>query len=87
MKNRRNRAVTVAEILIALPLVILLGILAVEFIEKYGFVVIPIAAAVYLVISFIVDKYFRRQSDELEQILERKLSFVCKKSGDIQDDH
>jgi nitrate reductase NapE component len=87
MKNRRNRAVMVIEILIALPMVFLLGILAVEFVEKYGFIVFPIGAAVYFVITIVVDKYFWRQSDELEQVLERKLSFVSKKSGDMQDDH
>jgi hypothetical protein len=85
MKNRRNRAVTVTEILIALPLVILLGILTVEFVEKYGFIIVPVGAAVYFVISFIVDKYFWRQSEELEQVLERKLSLVSKKSRDMQD--
>lgn len=87
MKNRRNRAVTVAEVLFAIPLLFLLGVLAVEFVEKYGFIVVPIGVAVYFVITFIVDKYFWRQSDELEQVLERKLSFVSKKSGDMQDDH
>lgn len=87
MKNRRNRAVTVAEILIALPLVFLLGILTVEFVEKYGLIIIPVAAAVYFVISLIVDKYFWRQSAELEQVLERKLSGISKKSRDMQDDH
>jgi len=85
MKNRRNRAVTVAEILIALPLVILLGILTVEFVEKYGLIIVPVGAAVFFVISFIVDKYFCRQSEELEQVLERKLSLVSKKSRDMQD--
>jgi hypothetical protein len=59
--------------------------LTVEFVEKYGLIIVPIGAAVYFVISFIVDKYFWRQSEELEQVLERKLSLVSKKSRDMQD--
>ena len=81
MKNRRIRAVTIAEAIIALPLIFLLGILAIEFVEKYGLIVVPVGVAVYFVISLLVDKYFWEQSTKLEQALERKLSFARGESG------
>jgi hypothetical protein len=86
MKNRRIRAVTIVEVIIALPLIFLLGILAIEFVEKYGLIVFPIGVAVYFVISRLVDKYFWEQSAQLEQSLERKLSFRAKKTGCAQKD-
>lgn len=86
MKNKRIRAVTIAEVVIALPLIFLLGVLAVEFVEKYGLIVLPVGLAVYIVISLIVDKYFWEQSTRLEQSLERKLSFRTKKTGYVQKD-
>ena len=81
MKNKRNRAVIIAEALIALPLVFLLWKLSVEFVNIYGFIVVPIGAVVYFVIYLLVDKLYWRQSTELEQLLERKLAFVSKKSS------
>lgn len=77
---------TIAEVVIALPLIFLLGVLAVEFVEKYGLIVLPVGLAVYIVISLIVDKYFWEQSTRLEQSLERKLSFRTKKTGYVQKD-
>lgn len=81
MKNKRNRVVIIAEALIALPLVFLLWKLSVEFVNIYGFIVVPIGAVVYLVIYLLVDKLYWRQSKELEQLLERKLAFVSKKNA------
>ena len=86
MKNKRIQAVTIAEAIIALPLIFLLGILAIEFVEKYGLIVVPIGVAVYYVISLLVDKYFWEQSAKLEQVLERKLPFARGKSGCEQKD-
>ena len=86
MKNKRNRAVGIAEVLIALPLVFLLWILAVDFVKMYGLIVVPVSVAVYLVISLLVDKFFWRQSAQLEHALERTLSIVGEKSGDSRRD-
>ena len=85
MKNIRNRAVLI-EVVLAIPLLLLLWILAGEFIEKYGLVILPVGIAVYLVIATLVDKLFSRQSEQLEQALERKLSFGGDKSGAMQKD-
>jgi len=86
MKNKRNRAVSITEIVLALPVLFLLWVLAGEFIEKYGLIVLPVGGAVYLVISVLVDKLFSRQSEQLEQALERRLSFVAEKPGTMQKD-
>ena len=86
MKNRRNRAVGIAEALMALPLVFLLGVLAGDFIKTYGLIVVPVGVAVYLVISLLVDKFFWRQSVQLEHALERTLSSVSEKSGRSRQD-
>ena len=84
MKNKRNRVVSIAETVIALPLVFLLWELTVEFVKMYGFIVVPIGAVVYLAIYLLVDKFYWRQSTELEQLLERKLAFVSEKSRYMQ---
>jgi ABC-type dipeptide/oligopeptide/nickel transport system permease subunit len=86
MKNKRNRAVSITEIVLALPVLFLLWVLAAEFIEKYGLIVLPVGGAVYLVIFLLVDKLFSRQSEQLEQALERKLSFGGNKPGTMQKD-
>jgi len=86
MKNIRNRAVSITELVLALPVLFLLWVLAGEFIEKYGLIVLPVGGAVYLVISMLVEKLFSRQSEQLEQALERRLSFVNDKSGTMQKD-
>ena len=86
MKNKRNRAVGIAEALMALPLVFLLWVLASDFIKMYGLIVVPVGIAVYLVITLLVDKFFWRQSAQLEHALERKLSNVGEKSGHSQKD-
>lgn len=83
MKNKRNRVVIIVEALIALPLVFLLWKLSVEFVNIYGLIIVPVGALVYLVIYLLVDKFYWRQSTELEQSLERKLAFVSKKSLEI----
>ena len=79
MKNKRNRMVIIAEAIIALPLVFILWKLSAEFVNIYGFKVVPVGALVYLVTYLLVDKFYWRQSTELEQLLERKLAFVSKK--------
>ena len=86
MKNKRIRAVTIAEVVIALPLIFLLCILVIEFVEKYGLIVFPIGVAVYFVISRLVDKYLWEQSTKLEQALERKLPFGAEKPECTQKD-
>ena len=86
MKNRRNRAVGIAEALMALPLVFLLWVIAGDFIKNYGLIVVPVGVAVYLVISLLVDKLFWRQSAQLEHALERTLSSVSEKSGHSRKD-
>ncbi len=86
MKNKRNRAVGIAEAIMALPLVFLLWVLAGDFIETYGLIVVPAGIAVYLVISQLVDKFFWQQSAQLEQALERKLSSVGEKPGHSRKD-
>ena len=86
MKNNRNRAVGIAEALMALPLVFLLWVLAGDFITTYGLIVFPVGVAVYLVISLLVDKFFWRQSAQLEHVLERTLSSVGGKSGQSRKD-
>lgn len=80
MKNKKNRAIIIAKAIIVLPLVFLLWELTVEFVKMYGFIVVPVGAAVYLAIYLLVDKFYWRQSIALEQLLERKLAFVSKKS-------
>lgn len=80
MKNKKNRMIIIAKAIIVLPLVFLLWELTVEFVKMYGFIVVPIGAAVYLAIYLLVDKFYWRQSIALEQLLERKLAFVSKKS-------
>ena len=81
MKNKRNRVLSITEVVLALPVLFLLWLLAGEFIEKYGLIVLPVGGAVYLVISMLVDKLFSRQSEQLEQALERSLSFAADKAG------
>ena len=72
---------SITEVVLALPVLFLLWLLAGEFIEKYGLIVLPVGGAVYLVISMLVDKLFSRQSEQLEQALERSLSFAADKAG------
>lgn len=86
MKNKRFRAVTIVEVVIALPLIFVLGVLAVEFVDRYGLIILPVGLAAYFVISLLVDKYFWEQSTKLEQALERKLPFSGGKSGCAQKD-
>ena len=86
MKNKRNRVLNITEVVLALPVLFLLWVVAGEFIEKYGLIVLPVGGAVYLVIAVLVDKLFSRQSEQLEQALERRLSFVNDKSGTMQND-
>ena len=86
MKNKRNRVLNITEVVLALPVLFLLWVVAGEFIEKYGLIVLPVGGAVYLVISMLVEKLFSRQSEQLEQALERRLSFVNDKSGTMQKD-
>ena len=86
MKSKPTRAVIILEIVLALPVLFLLSVLAGEFIEKYGLIVLPVGAAVYLLISVMVDRLFSRQSEQLEQALERRLSLVADKPGAIQKD-
>jgi hypothetical protein len=81
MKSKRNHVVIIVEALIALPLVFLLWKLSVEFVNIYGFIVVPIGALAYLLIYLLVDKLYWRQSMALEQLLERKLAFFSKKSS------
>ena len=80
MKNKRNRAVGIAEALMVLPLAFLLWVVAGDIIKMHGLIVIPAGIAVYLVISLLVDKFFLQQSAQLEQALERTLSSVAEKS-------
>lgn len=82
---KRFSAVGMVEILIALPLVFVLSVLAKEFVQMYGLVVVPVGAAVYFSIYMLVDKYFWQQSDQLEQILESKLSGAENKSRQRQE--
>jgi len=84
MKNKQNRMMIIAKAIIVLPLVFLLWELTVEFVKMYGFIVVPVGAAVYLAIYLLVDKFYWRQSIALEQFLERKLTFVSKKSISTQ---
>ena len=86
MKNKRNMAVVIAEAVMALPLVFILWVLAADFIKMYGLIVVPIGVAVYLVISLLIDKIFGRQSVQLEHALERTLSSVGGKFGDLRKD-
>jgi hypothetical protein len=86
MKNKRNRAVVIAEAVMALPLVFILWVLAADFIKMYGLIVVPVGVAVYLVISLLVDKIFGRQSLQLEHALDRTLSSVAGKFGDLRKD-
>ena len=86
MKNKRNRVLNITEVVLALQVLFLLWVVAGEFIEKYGLIVLPVGGAVYLVIAVLVDKLFSRQSEQLEQALERRLSFVNDKSGTMQKD-
>ena len=86
MKNKRNRAVGIAEVVIALPLVFLLWVLAVDFVKMYGLIVVPVGVVVYLVISLLVDKFFGKRSAQLEHALERTLSITDEKSGDSRKD-
>jgi len=86
MKNKRNRVLNITEVVLALPVLFLLWVVAGEFIEKYGLIVLPVGGAVYLVIAVLVDKLFSRQSEQLEQALERRLSFVNDKAGARQKD-
>ena len=86
MKNKRNKAVLIAEAIMALPLVFILWVLATDFIKIYGLIVIPVGVAVYLVISLLVNKIFGRQSVQLEDTLERTLSSVAGKFGDLRKD-
>lgn len=86
MKNIPGRAARIAEVVLALPMLYLLWILAGEFIQLYGFIVLPVGIAVYLVIAVLVDRLFSRQSEQLEQALERKLSFGGDKPGAMQKD-
>ena len=80
MKNKRNRAVGIAEALMVLPLAFLLWVVAGDIIKMYGLIVIPAGIAVYLAITLLVDKFFGQQSAQLEQVLERTLSSVAEKS-------
>ncbi len=86
MKKKRNRVVSLTEIVLAIPVLFLLWVLAAELIEKYGLIVLPVGGAVYLVIFVLVDKLFSRQSEQLEQALERRLSFVGDKPAMMQKD-
>ena len=86
MKNKRNRAVGIAEVVIALPLVFLLWVLTVDFVKMYGLIVVPVGVVVYLVISLLVDKFFGKQGAQLEHALERTLSITDEKSGDSRKD-
>ncbi|MCW8942289.1 MAG: hypothetical protein OQK93_03840 [Gammaproteobacteria bacterium] len=86
MKNKRNRVLNITEVVLALPVLFLLWVVAGEFIEKYGLIVLPVGGAVYLVIAVLVDKLFSRQSEQLEQALERRLSFAGDKAGARQKD-
>ena len=84
MKNKRNHALSIIEIVLAVPLLFLLWVLATDLVEKYGLIVLPVGGALYLLISVMVDKLFSRQSEQLEQALERKLSFVADKPATMQ---
>ena len=86
MKDKRNRVVVIAEAVMALPLVFILWVLAADFIKMYGLIVVPIGVAVYYVTSLLVDKIFGRQSVQLEHALERTLSRVGGKLGDLRKD-
>ena len=86
MKNKRNRVVSLTEIVLAIPVLFLLWVLAAELIEKYGLIVLPVGGAVYLIIFVLIDKLFSRQSEQLEQALERKLPFGANKPETIQKD-
>jgi hypothetical protein len=86
MNNKRSRALRVTEFVIALPIVFLILILAGEFIEKFGLIVLPAGVTVYLLIAMMVDKLFSRQSEQLELALERKLPFAANKTGAMQKD-
>ena len=86
MNNKRSRALRLTEFVIALPIVFLLVLLAGEFIEEYGLIVLPVGTVVYLVIAILVDKLFSRQSEQLELALQRKLPFAADKSRAMQKD-
>ena len=83
MKNRRNWVLLITEVIIALPVIAFLGFLTVNLVQTFGLVVIPAGLAVYLLISLVVDKFFSRQSLELEQALARKLTFGTGKSAGV----
>ena len=84
MKNVRNHALRIIEIVLAVPLLFLLWVLAGDLVEKYGLIVLPVGGALYLLISVMVDKLFSRQSEQLEQALERKLPFVADKPATMR---
>ena len=86
MNNKRSRALIITEFVFALPVILVLFLLAAEFIEKYGLIVLPVGLFVYLLIAMMVDKLFSRQSEQLEQALERKLPFAADKSRAMQKD-
>ena len=86
MNNKRSRALIITEFVLALPVILVLFLLAAEFIEKYGLIVLPVGLFVYLLIAMMVDKLFSRQSEQLEQALERKLPFAADKSRAMQKD-
>lgn len=86
MNNKRSRALRVTEFVIALPIVFLILILAGEFIEKYGVIVLPVGLVIYLLITMMVEKFLSRQSEQLELALERKLPFAANKTGAMQKD-
>lgn len=83
MKNKSKRVVNIAKVVIALPLILCLALLAIEFVKMYGFIVIPLGLVMYLLITLFVDKFFGKQSAQLEQVLERKLTSGRAKSGDV----
>lgn len=86
MKNNRNWGVILVEAVIALPLVYLLWLLAVELIDSYGLVVVPVGGVIYFLISLLVDKFLCRQSEQLEQALQRKLPFTAGKPANRREE-
>ncbi|MBT8133484.1 MAG: hypothetical protein KJO03_03185 [Gammaproteobacteria bacterium] len=86
MNNKRSQVLRITEFVIALPIVFLLVLLAGEFIEEYGLIVLPVGTVVYLVIAILVDKLFSRQSEQLELALERKLPLSGNKTRAMQKD-
>ncbi len=86
MNNKRSRALIITEFVLALPVILVLLLLAAEFIEKYGLIVLPVGLFVYLLIVMMVDKLFSRQSEQLERALESKLPFAADKSRAMQKD-